>query len=172
MEHLQQLAELIHQRNQIDDAIADLLGRPAEKGHISEYIAAVVFDIELCSAATTQGIDGYFSRSSPLAGQSVDIKYLARKAQSGKWLERTVRPDFYLVMTGPYTPPGSSRGRRHPFVIDHVFLFERSTILTLRSSSIPLAVWDASEIYPQPKNAHLPLTERQRAMLRLFGTRE
>ena len=40
MEPLQQLAELIRQRNRIDDAIADIIGRPAEKGHISEYIAA------------------------------------------------------------------------------------------------------------------------------------
>ena len=73
MEQLQQLAELIRQRNRIDDAIADLIGRPAEKGHVSEYIAAIIFDIELCSSKTNRGADGYF-RSGALAGRSVEIK--------------------------------------------------------------------------------------------------
>ena len=169
MEQLQQLAELIRQRNRIDDAIADLIGRPAEKGHISEYIAAIIFDIELCGSKTNPGADGYF-RSGALAQKSVDIKYLARKAQSGNWLNRKQRPDYYLVLTGLYIPPGSSKGQKRPFVIDYVFLFDRSTILSLQGNNIPIELWNAAEIYPQPRNPLLTLTEQQREMLRLFGS--
>jgi hypothetical protein len=169
MESLQQLAELLRQRNRIDDAIADIIGRPAEKGHIGEYIAATVFDVQLCNSATNPGSDGYF-RSGALEGKSVDIKYLSHKAQSGKWLDRKQRPDFYLVLTGPRTPAGSSKGQKRSFVIAHVFLFARSTILSLNGNSIPLALWESAEIYPQPINPLLTLTERQREMLRLFGS--
>jgi hypothetical protein len=171
MEQLQQLAELIRQRNQIDDAIADILGRPAEKGHISEYIAAIIFDIELCDSKTNPGADGYF-RSGALTGRSVEIRYLALN-------ERVLfekRPknfaDFYLVLTGPYAPAATSKGRKRPFVIEHVFLFEQSTILNLptKSLSIPRDLWTKAEIYPQPRNPLLTLTEQQREMLRLFGS--
>jgi hypothetical protein len=110
MEQLQQLAELIRQRNRIDDAIADLIGRPAEKGHISEYIAAIIFDIELCSSKTNRGADGYF-RSGALAGRSVEIKYLA--LDEGGLLYTSKPPkylaDFYLVLTGPRASAASSR---------------------------------------------------------------
>jgi hypothetical protein len=171
MEQLQQLAELIRQRNRIDDAIADLIGRPAEKGHISEYIAAIIFDIELCSSKTNCGADGYF-RSGALAGRSVEIKYLA--LDEGGLLYTSTPPkylaDFYLVLTGPRASAASSKGRKRPFVIDYVYLFDQSTIV--QSPDPPRASWNAAEIYPQPRNPLLTLTEQQREMLRLFGSQQ
>jgi hypothetical protein len=169
MEQLQQLAELIRQRNRIDDAIGDLIGRPAEKGHISEYIAAIIFDIELCGSKTNPGADGYF-RSGALAGRSVEIKYLA--LDEGGLLYTSTPPkylaDFYLVLTGPRASAASSKGRKRPFVIDYVYRFSQSTIV--QSPDPPRASWDAAEIYPQPRNPLLTLMEQQREMLRLFGS--
>jgi hypothetical protein len=45
MDQLTQLAALIRARNAIDDAIAALIQRPAQLGHIGEYIAAI-FDAD------------------------------------------------------------------------------------------------------------------------------
>ena len=65
-----QLAELIRERNEVAWRITQLIGRPAQIGHIGEWIASRTFDIELEVSAVAKGIDGRF-RSGPLQGKSV-----------------------------------------------------------------------------------------------------
>jgi hypothetical protein len=73
---LQRLAELIQCRNQIEQDISMLTGRPAALGHLGEYIAARVFPIHLTKNAAHQSIDGYFFQG-PLSPCSVNIKWYA-----------------------------------------------------------------------------------------------
>jgi len=75
MEGVEALADLLRRRNELDADIALLIGRPATQGHIGEFIAAKVFGIELEAGATHKASDGRFA-SGPLAGKSVDVKFL------------------------------------------------------------------------------------------------
>lgn len=75
---LERLASLLGQRNAVDADIASVIGRPAVVGHIGEFIAAEVFDIDLERSATRPGYDGVF-RSGPLAGATVNIKFYGKR---------------------------------------------------------------------------------------------
>jgi hypothetical protein len=70
---MRRIAELLRDRNLIDEEIAAITNRPMTSGHLGEWIAAQVFDIELEPSATATAIDGRF-RSGPLQGQTVNIK--------------------------------------------------------------------------------------------------
>ena len=61
---LERLADLIRERNANEVAITRIVGRPAQLGHIGEYIASRIFDIELEQDAAHRGSDGQF-RSGP-----------------------------------------------------------------------------------------------------------
>jgi hypothetical protein len=81
-------------------------------GHLGEWLAAQVFDIELEASAVAAGIDGHF-RTGPLQGRTVNIKwYLKREGL----LETTEsdRLDYYVVLTGPPSAAASSRGTSLP----------------------------------------------------------
>ncbi|MCS7301150.1 MAG: hypothetical protein NZ556_06300 [Fimbriimonadales bacterium] len=78
MENLYRLAKLLRQRNLIDYQIAKLIGRPAEKQHLAEYIAAAILDIELHPSANHKGSDGRF-RQGELIGRTVEIKYCTER---------------------------------------------------------------------------------------------
>lgn len=68
MEELVYLAGLIEQRNEIVGKITALIARPAQIGHIGEYIASKIFDIKLQDSASAKSIDGYFfSGNLPIA---------------------------------------------------------------------------------------------------------
>jgi hypothetical protein len=69
-DELAEIARLLSEPNAIDGIIAGIIGRPMTSGHLGEWIADQVFNIELEHSATTAVIDGRF-RSGPLAGQSV-----------------------------------------------------------------------------------------------------
>ena len=73
-DELAQIARLLTERNAIDDTIAAIIDRPMTSGHLGEWIAAQVFDIELERSASTAAIDGRF-RSGPLQGRSVNVKW-------------------------------------------------------------------------------------------------
>ena len=107
--------------NETGREIAKLIGRPALSGHIGEFIAARVFDIALESTVTRRALDGHF-RSGELKGKSIDIKWYGK--QEGTWASIDPPPDFYLVLTGPRSPAGSSCGSTRPLVLDSVFLFD------------------------------------------------
>ncbi|MDQ6834281.1 MAG: hypothetical protein M3008_12860, partial [Chloroflexota bacterium] len=159
-----------------DEKIANLVGRPAQIGHVGEYIASAIFDIKLEASATAKGIDGYFMTGS-LAGRSVNVKWYA-KLESLLDLTPAHLPDDYLVLTGPRVPAVSSRGTHRPWVIRSVFLFDAHDLVIELSargsklgvaSSVPRRYWDAAEIYPAQRNNRLLLSDEQRTMLALFA---
>ncbi len=88
---LARVAALQRERNAIDAELARLIGRPMTSGHLGEWIAARVFDIELEASAVAAGIDGRF-RSDPLQGRTVN--------------------------TGPPSPAVSSRDTTRPWCIE------------------------------------------------------
>jgi hypothetical protein len=179
MAGLEGRAELIKAHNAVNAQIAAVTGRPAERGHTGEYLAAHIFGIELQESAAHKAIDGQFSAGS-LAGRTVNVKWYGK--QDGL-LDVSLDPilDYYLVMTGPKGGEGSSRGAVRPWVIAQVFLIDAAEVRALLLArggkldnpvSIPSAIWQASLIYPVSQNDHLPLTDQQRADLALFAPTE
>lgn len=179
MSQLAALAGLIQQRNAIDADIAALIGRPPHPGHIGEYVAAAIFDIDLHASAATKADDGRFA-SGPLAGQSVNIKYGSRQDSTLNLVESADpadHPDVYLVLAGPKVGAISSRGLAAPWVIHAVYLFVSRDLLQALSvrgrrpgtaTSVRRDLWDAAMIYPEGHNARLELTTEQRDNLGLF----
>jgi len=68
------IAELLRERNAVDASMAQVIGRPMAAGHLGEWIASQVFDIELEDSASAAGIDGRF-RSRPAQGRTVNVKW-------------------------------------------------------------------------------------------------
>lgn len=172
---LQRLAALLDERNLIDGKIAATIGRPAHPGHIGEFVAASIFDIELNESAVHKGTDGQFARG-PLRGRSVNIKKYSLE-QGVLDIRPDALPDFFLVLTGARTGAASSRGTTQPWTIESVYLFEAVLLveqLSARGVKIGVATsvrrhhWDDAEIYPSPNNGALPLTPEQISMIELF----
>ena len=175
MEDLEQLAKLIKRKNLSDGEIARIIGRPVERGHAGEYLAAHIFNISLQHSASTKGIDGYFNNGK-LKGKTVNIKWYGKLEGLLDILPQYL-PDFYLVMTGPKAPAVSSRRMTRPWTIAHVFLFETSKLikdLATRDVKIGVAtsvksrIWEAAEIYPEQKNDLLIMSDRQKDLIALF----
>lgn len=153
-----------------------MIGRPAAIGHIGEFIASRVFNITLEQSASQKGIDGHFS-DGPLNGCTVNVKWYS--VMDGLLaIAPEALPDYYLVLTGPKTPAMSSRGRTRPWTIQYVFLFKAQALVDELSrrgvkfsvaTSVRQEFWDSAEIYPAQRNDLLPVSEMQRAGLRLFG---
>jgi hypothetical protein len=174
-EDLVKLAELVRARNKVTDEIAALIGRPAQIGHVGEYIAAQIFQIRLLESASHKAIDGHF-QGGQLDGRSVDVKWFTLN-DGILDLREDAPPDFYLVLTGPRTAAGSSRGTTRPWVIEAVYLFEgRPLVEELQrrgvrrgvATSVRQHLWREAEIYPEARNRQFRLTEEQRRLLRLF----
>lgn len=170
------LAELIKQRNEICRRIAAIVGRPALFGHVGEFIASNIFDIQLEESASRKAIDGYFSTGT-LAGKSVNVKWYG-KQESILDITSNSLPDYYLVMTGQKSSATSSRGGIRPWLIEHVYLFDSVSLvsdLSRRNLKIGIATsvrksyWENAEIYPRQKNHNYIITEEQKEMLQLFG---
>ncbi len=176
---LQGLASFIKIRNVVDEEIARTIGRPAHAGHIGEYVASAIFDIELMENAAHKAIDGHF-RSGSLGGRSVNIKYGTRKdglMNLVASLDPMHHPDDYLVLAGPSVGAISSRGLSAPWVIQQVFLFESTELLSKLATkgvklgvgtSIRSALWSEAMIYPDPVNSRLAITDEQKQALQLF----
>jgi hypothetical protein len=176
MDELRRLAHLLRQWNAIGDEIARLIDRPAQSGHIAEFVAAKIFGINLALSASNKGSDGVFMEG-PLAGHTVNIKWSA-KYDGLLNLVTTALPDYYLVLRGPKSPAGSSRGKVRPWDIKSVFLFEAGPLherLAARSAKIGVAtsvakdLWTHSEVFPDPRNPLFSLTASQCEFLNLFS---
>jgi len=174
-DQVKRLAELFRQRNVVDAEIARLINRPAEKGHIGEWLAAAIFDIELKASATHRSVDGHF-RSGVLAGRSVNIKFYG-KQESILDMARSHHPDHYLVLTGAKGAAHSSVGRTRPLTVEHVYLFDGEQLhcaISGRGCKIGVATsvarryWDEAEVYPRSNCASWTLADDQRAMLAQF----
>ena len=175
MDKLNKLSSLLSKRNSIDEEIGAIIGRPASTGHIGEYIAAEIFDIELSESASEKSLDGYF-QSGSLANSSVNIKYYTVR---GSILDITPDslPDYYLVMMGSSVSSESSRGMVYPANIASVHIFESSSLTSaLRERGVKIGVatsvvrhlWDAAEVYPQQTNEDFTISSNQVDMLAQF----
>jgi hypothetical protein len=173
---LARAASLLRERNAIDAELASLIQRPPTSGHLSEWIAAQVFDIELEVSAVAAAIDGHF-RSGPLQGRTVNVKWYLKREGLLDTTESAAL-DYYLVPTGPPSAAASSRGTTRPWRIDSVFLFDARQLRseqTIRgvkrgvASSVTKQQWTSAEIYPLPTNTQLTVTPRQADQLKLFA---
>ncbi|HEX4836002.1 MAG TPA: hypothetical protein VFW01_06685 [bacterium] len=173
---LERLADLLRRHNAIGDEIAQVIGRPAERGHVGEYVASRIFGIALEGSARKRAQDGRFI-SGPLADRTVNVKWYG-KQESVLDLHARRPPDYYLALTGPAGTAASSRGATRPWVIRSVYLFDAPRLLAdLRArgvriragSSVRQALWTAAEVYPEPRNAALVLSQEQCDLLAFFG---
>ena len=175
MTHIKQLANLVNKRNLIATEISALVERPALIGHVGEFIAAQIFDIELAESAVNKASDGLF-RSGPLAGRSMNIKWYG-KGEGLLDITPDCLPDYYLVMSGPRVNASSSRYGTRPWLIESVYLFESSSLLKAlidrgvkigTATSVRKEHWAAAEIFPQENPDLMRLSSEQRGMLALF----
>ena len=174
-EPIRRIAQLLHERNAIDAEIATVMRRPMTSGHLGEWIASEIFDIELEPSAVAAGIDGSF-RSGPLQGRTVNIKwYLKREGLLDT--SESVRLDYYLVLAGPLSAAASSRGSTRPWCIEAVFLFDARQLRAEQAergvkrgvaSSVVKRQWEAAEIFPAPGNPIVTISPLQAKMLELF----
>lgn len=176
MDELKRLADLIQARTAIDDSIAALLGRPAERGHAGEYIAAAVFGIRLEQSASCKGSDGVFV-AGPLAERSVNVKWYG-KHEGLLDINPHGQCDFYLVLAGPGSVALSSRGSTRPWVISSVFLFDVPALMAeLQQRGVKIGIatsvhselWRRAQIYPEQTSSLLILSPEQRRLLALFA---
>jgi hypothetical protein len=169
------VAELLGGRNRIDGEIAEIIQRPMASGHLGEWIAARILDIELETSASSAAIDGRF-RTGTLQGKTVNLKWYL-KCEGLLDMTAAGSLDYYLVMTGPASSAASSRASTRPWRIDGVYLFDTGQLHADQrargvrvgtAASIPRRWWDAAEIYPRASNPLLRVSAEQAAMLELF----
>ena len=177
VDDLKKLSGLIHERNLLEREITKLIGRPAQIGHLGEYIASKVFDIDLHESASNKGFDGGFS-TGPLAGCTANIKWYAMR-EGILDITPDALPDYYLVLTGPQAKSSTSSGGRRPWLIKNVYLFDAQVLVSKLSqcgvkigiaTSVRSELWQSAEIYPTPVNHALRLTDKQKELLGFFGS--
>jgi hypothetical protein len=170
---LARAAALLRERNTIDAELASLIQRPMTSGHLGEWIAAQIFDIELEPSASAAGIDGRF-RSGALQDRTVNIKWYLKREGLLDTTESTAL-DYYLVLAGPPAAAVSSRGTTRPWYIQAVFLFDAQQLQSEQTargvkrgvaSSVTKQQWAAAEIYPAPANPRLAVSPWQAEQLK------
>lgn len=113
---LARAAALLRERNEIDAELARLMHRPMTSGHLGEWIAAKVFDIELEASAVAAGIDGHF-RSGPWQGRTVNVKWSLKREgalDSATNTQLTVTP-MQAEQLRPFAPDGKQPRQRRRF---------------------------------------------------------
>jgi len=177
MKRLSDLTQHLSNLNDTMDEVFHLIGESCEKGHVGEFIASEIFDIELFFKKTIKRTDGIF-RAGPLIGKNVNIKFYPKREgilDLPTTLPDPPPPDYYLVLTGPKGKRGKKEPR--PWVIDAVYLFDAKAIVkNLRkrdvnvgvASSVKNELWTDAEIYPTQRFMSITLSTKQKKMLRLF----
>lgn len=174
MKELDELAVAISKLNLASDHVASIIGRPALRGHIGEFIASRIFNIQLHESASEKGSDGFFVEGS-IAGRSVNIKFYGQ--HEGLLDMPNALPNEFLVLTGPKGSATSSLGQVRPICIEYVFLIPgpealadaRSRKVSIgEATSFPKAFWDEHEVYPASRSNELVLTQEQMRLLKLF----
>lgn len=174
IDDLATLGDLIRRREIIDNKIAEIIQRPALLGHVGEYIASIIFHIQLESSASHKGFDGHFI-GGPLKGSTVNVKWYTK--QDGLLDLLPGGPAaYYLVLTGPKRGALSSKGSTSPWIVSSVFLFNSRELLAAlagkkigTATSVRQHLWRDAEIYPQQRNQQLPLSREQLGMLAHFA---
>jgi hypothetical protein len=180
MDELFLLSKLIKERNKIEKQITSIIDRPGMLGHIGEFIASKIFNIELEESANAKGIDGCFNNNS-LKLRTVNIKWYT-KDQRMLDINPNRLPDYYLVLVGTEDRVlGTSKGKVAPWLINKVYLFYSKKLMeTLKARGVKIGVatsitkdfWNEGEIYPMSKNKELILTDKERNLLKYFGEAE
>jgi hypothetical protein len=111
-DELAELADLLRERNAVEAHPGRLLDRPATTGHIGEWIAARIFDIELETAANSAGCDGRFTTGA-VAGQTVNVKAYTRY-ESSLDINPNAPLDYCLVFAGTKVRPRRLAARCGP----------------------------------------------------------
>jgi hypothetical protein len=177
---LTHLADLIRIRNYVNNSVSRIIGRPAETGHLTEYIASQIFDIELHPTAVHKASDGTFRSPSALVGCSVNVKYRSsssRRLNIENSADLGHHPEYYLAFRGPKLPSGPASEKTLPLVIDAVYLFRSVELIPALMAeeganigpSVKSIHWQAAMIYPEQVNRSLTLSDEQRAALALFA---
>ena len=176
MDRLGQLSALVAERNATSTKIAAIIGRPAQLGHLGEFIASELFGIALEASANNKGFDGRFTYGA-LTGKTVDVKTYAKR-EGIVDLRTADLPDYYLVLSGPPGPASSSKGQDRPWLLSGIHLFNAAELVAaLQSRNLKVGVaasvarvhWDAAEVYPRCACRLLSLTEQQCEWLSGFG---
>ena len=171
--NLAELAELIGKRNEIEKRMSKIIDRPAEKGHIFEYIASQLFPIKLNGSAAKGGDDGIFT-DGDLNGKKVDIKYYAINEHSIDLNPKVDQDTYLLIFTGPYQPASSSKGKARPLRIDRIYMFNEKELCDQLGYNVKIGIatsvrseyWNGNEIYPENKlNIDLKLKVRELKLL-------
>jgi hypothetical protein len=127
------MAALLRARNEADAVIAGLLRRPAEQGHLGEWLAVRLLELEPAPSARSARV------RSP-AGRSTSKSYGALQGILDLH-EDDAATDEYLVLSGTREAAGSSRGALGPLAVAHVHLIEgRPLIADLRSRGIKIGI--------------------------------
>jgi len=173
---LERVAALLQTRNAIDTDLAAIMQRPMTSGHLGEWIAARIFDIDLEESASTAAIDGRF-RSGLVGGRTVNVKWYLKREGVLDTTESDAL-DYYLVLTGPLSSAGSSRGSTRPWCVEAVYLFDARQLRSEQisrgvklgiASSVTTRQWEAAQVYPHSANPVLPVSANQRNLLKLFS---
>ncbi|WP_454778181.1 hypothetical protein [Georgenia muralis] len=174
---VEQVAMMLRERNALEAELAEVVGRPPLTGHLGEWIASQVFDIELERSASNRGWDGRFRSPATLAGKTVDVKFYLKREGLLDMVERN-GPDYYLVLAGPRSTALSSRLGVRPTLVQSVHLFDARQLVEHQksrgaavgtASSVPAPVWEAAQIHPARPGAPLQLSPEQHLLLDLFG---
>jgi hypothetical protein len=166
------VARLLRERNEIDGEITRIINRPAVAGHLGEWLASQLFDIDLEPPDSAEAFDGRFA-SGPLATRTVNIEWISKRDED--LVLTSSRPvDFHLVFTGPKALALTIRGIARPVKINGCYLFEargREARQATRgaASSLLAEQWDAAEIFPGGNNPLLAIGPEARGLLALFG---
>jgi len=187
MEGLNELAKLIHKRNEVDDEISDIIERPALCSHIGEYIASKIFDIKLEKSSNNKGFDGYFTKKSfngNFNKKSVNIKFYPKRENildiNPKYL-----PNYYLVMTGPKSNSTTSLKAKRPLLISNVYLFDSKKLIDKlnkrinKRTKLPIKIgiatsvasefWEEAEVYPEIKDHFIKTLPNQLKFSKLLN---
>jgi hypothetical protein len=180
MDALNQLAEAIRQRNEVDDRIASIVGRPTSGGALDRFVACRIFQIGLDDPdSDVRPSVGRFCEG-PLTGRSVAIQWTTLTSRT---LDITYDslPDYVLVMAGSGAARATSaaaEAEARPWQVERVYLFDVRDLLAglggngaeFRSTTaIDRRAWQAAEIYPRQRSARYLLSGAQRHALELFG---
>lgn len=177
-DELVHLADLIRTRNAAAKSIATFVNRPATIGELGEFIASRVFDIQPDPTGAAKGISGHFT-AGKVRGKNVSVKWYGRH-EGLLAIKEDPLPDFYLVMTGPKGGAEDPGRLVLAWSIDYVFLIgaqaltqellKRGVRIT-ETTSVREEDWDKCEMYPESRCPYLTLTDKQRAMLKLFSSK-
>jgi len=177
VQKLLRLADLIETRNQEDELISCLIGRPPLRRDLALFLASCIFDIKLELPPSCNQFDGRF-RSGPLAEKTVIVQW--RPEHDGSIdIKPDYVPDAYLVFVGPRSDPAAPPAAR-PLVIQEVFVFDGRSLVQGQlarheplgpASVVPSRIWDAARVYRTCRWSPLTLSTLQVYILERFGRR-